>query len=215
MSKDGVMQPDPDMAADTHTAILAWRQKQNQSAATWLVRTHHPLVVRGIRRSGMPAEMEDDAAQEVFVRVFQALPGYNLERPFPHWLAVITRNTCSNLHRRWRHRRALSACFENAALDVTDCLLPDQGRPDHALMSREFEADVLRLLDTLPARERSLIERGWHAGSPSHNNNAERIALHRARARIRQRARLLTSGALPLHGIRPKSDTRLSQTVKA
>lgn len=142
------------MIADTHTAILAWQQKENQTAAAWLVLTHQPLVVRSIRRSGMPVEMEDDAIQEVFVRVFLALPDYKPEHPFTHWLAVIARNTCEKLRRRWHHRRALSACFENAALDVGGCLLPDSRQPDHTLMSKELEVGVTALLDNLPACER-------------------------------------------------------------
>ncbi len=199
------------MIADTHTAILAWQQMENQTAAAWLVRTHRPLVVRSIRRSGMPAEMEDDVMQEVFVRVFRALPGYKPEHPFAHWLAVITRNTCAKLRRRWHHRRALSACFENAALDVGDCVLPDSRRPDHTLMAKELEAGVLTLLDALPPRERSLIESQWHDEPPSSQNGAERIALHRARARLRKQARLLTRGSpQPLRRIRPKSEISAS-----
>lgn len=52
----------------------------------------------------------EDALQQVFFRVFRAIGVYRFERPFDHWLQVITLNTCLHMLRtRRRDRRRLDA----------------------------------------------------------------------------------------------------------
>ena len=169
------------------TALHAWQHHRSQSAATWLVQAHRPLVLHAVRHSGVPAEMHEDAAQEVFAQVFAALPRYTAQRPFACWLSVIARNTCWKLRRHWQHRHALSACFENAALDADECILSDhERRPDRALMRQELHASLQALLDALPERERALIERHLHEDdAETRPTAAERTALCRARAKLR------------------------------
>lgn len=173
---------------DTGSAILAWQQSRCQRAAAWIVRAHQPAVLRIAHRWRLPVEMQDDAVQEIFVRVFQALPRYTTERPFECWLNAIAHNTCSKLRRRWQHRQRLSACFENAALDVTQCSLRDrQSAPDRVLMRREFHLRVTMCLEVLPERDRRLIERSWQdEPSEPQPTSAERTALCRARAKMRE-----------------------------
>ena len=169
------------------TALHAWRNHRSQSAAAWLVQVHRPLVLRAVRHSGVPEEMHEDAAQEVFAQVFAALPRYTAQRPFACWLSVIARNTCWKLRRHWQNRHALSACFENAALDADECTLTDhERRPDRALMRQELHASLQALLDALPERERTLIERHLHEeNNETRSTAAERTALSRARAKLR------------------------------
>jgi RNA polymerase sigma factor (sigma-70 family) len=169
------------------TALHAWRNHRSQSAAAWLVQAHRPLVLRAVRHSGVPEEMHEDAAQEVFSQVFESLPRYTAQRPFARWLSVIARNTCWKLRRHWQHRRALSACFENAALDADEFTLTDhERRPDRALMRQELHASRQALIDALPERERTLIERHLHEENNATRSTAsERTALSRARAKLR------------------------------
>lgn len=170
-------------------AVLAWQRHRSQNAANWLFHTHRHLAVRAASRSGVPSEMHDDAVQEVFAQVFEALPGYTEREPLECWIAVIARNTCSKIRRRWTHRRRFSACFENAALDVADCDLQDhENRPDSALMRQEFYRNVQVVLNGLSRRERELIENEWDENpSGKRASSAERTALCRARAATRRR----------------------------
>lgn len=181
------------MFADANNAISAWLTQRDQSAARWLVHSHRPLVLNLARRWGAPAEMEEDVLQEVFLRVFKALPRLDLSQPFAPWLMVLARNTCSKLRRRWCHRHQLSACFENAAMDVSDCDLPDGGHAAQALTDQERRMTLEQSLRRLSA-QRQLIEMQYFddrspadiATSMNVTAGSVRVALHRARLRLGQ-----------------------------
>lgn len=104
-----------------------------------LVRRHSSHVYQRayrILRSGPDAE---EAVQDVFLAAFRSLPQYRFERPFEHWLNVVTLNACRMLLRkRGQQERKKEAVAEAAPPAET----PAQGDP--ALRSL-----VLELLDEL------------------------------------------------------------------
>jgi len=65
-----------------------------------LVRKHGSGVYRraySILRSESDAE---EASQDVFLAVFRGLGRYRFERPFSHWLSIVTLNACRMILRR-------------------------------------------------------------------------------------------------------------------
>jgi RNA polymerase sigma-70 factor (ECF subfamily) len=65
-----------------------------------LVRRHSSRIYQrayGILRSRPDAE---EAAQDVFLAAFRNLPRYRFDRPFAHWLNVVTLNACRMLLRK-------------------------------------------------------------------------------------------------------------------
>jgi RNA polymerase sigma-70 factor (ECF subfamily) len=52
-------------------------------------------------------EDADDVTQEVFLRVYRALPGYRGEASARTWVLAIARRTCADVIRRTRRRRRL------------------------------------------------------------------------------------------------------------
>lgn len=104
-----------------------------------LVRTHSGRVygrAYTILRSRPDAE---EAVQDVFVAVFRSLGRYRFERPFQHWLNVITLNSCRMiLRKRASEQRRRSALKQNM-------LAPPTSQPtDHSLRTL-----LLELLDEL------------------------------------------------------------------
>lgn len=118
--------------------------------------------------------------QEVFLRVFLSLPTFEPLMPFAHWLAVIARNTCAKLRRHWHHRYRLSAGFEDGAQELLDEPPSTQTAPDDQLIRKEQLAQVWQALAHLSERDRLLFEGPSTAQTP-----AQRVALHRARTRLR------------------------------
>lgn len=169
------------MYDDPVIAIQCWLNHRDQDAAAWLVNEHRPQVLRTARSWGAPAWMEEDVAQEVFLRVFRALHRFEPRMPFAHWLAVIARNTCAKLRRRWCRRHRLCAGFEDGARVMDDEAVCRQASPDDQLVHKEHLALLCLALSRLSERDRLLLE-----GGSTILTAAQRVALHRARTRLRR-----------------------------
>lgn len=168
------------MFDDPVIAIQSWLSRRDQSAAAWLMNEHRAQVLRAARSWGAPVWMEEDVVQEVFMRVFRSLPRFEPRMPFAHWLAVIARNTCAKLRRHWCHRHKLSAAFEDGAQELIDEAPGPQATPDTLLMRKEQMTQFEHALARLSERERRLLE-----GHSTAHTSAQRVALHRARTRLR------------------------------
>ncbi len=192
------------MTPTAESAIAAWLNQRDQSAAAWLVDEHRSQVLGTARRWGVPAEMEQDAVQEVFLRVFNKLHLFRPEKPFAHWLSGVTRHTCAKLRRHWCHRHKLSAVFDGAAQDIDDTELPYSSSPDHEAMQHEKRSALHAALAKLPPHERELIERQLIEGETAAETatalqltpGAVRVALHRIRKKLQESSHWDCSGIL-------------------
>ena len=127
----------------------------------------------------------EDAAQETFVRVWKALPGFDGRAALGTWIYAITRNTSLMELRRRR---------PTVSLDD-----PDSTEAQHAAASiatgpaRDPERDnLLRLVETLPRNQQEAV-RLFYLEDRSYDAVAEQLGmplgtvknlLHRARKRL-------------------------------
>jgi RNA polymerase sigma factor (sigma-70 family) len=84
-------------------------RRLDQDAAGKLVEQLHPLVIR-IVRSHLPRRtLEEDLAQEIFVKLFDRLGQYQARSgvPFEHWVARLAVRTCLDALRAERRRPEL------------------------------------------------------------------------------------------------------------
>lgn len=117
--------------------ILAIRAGERERLAG-LVQRHGPRVHDLARRLLKDAHLAEDVAQHAFANAWRALPRFDLERPFRHWILRITTNLCRNLHasRRARPEQALPSDEEGATYD------PPGGAPDPASAAAEGTVDT-------------------------------------------------------------------------
>jgi RNA polymerase sigma-70 factor, ECF subfamily len=122
------------------------RAQAGDAAATReLYRRYAPRVHAVVRRLAGDDALAEDWAQEAWVRVFRALPGFRGDARFSTWLHRIAVN--SALHgRRWRERRV----SREVEMPVTT---EHSGRPDRVMMRISLE----RALDALPPGMRQII----------------------------------------------------------
>jgi RNA polymerase sigma-70 factor, ECF subfamily len=129
----------------TDSVLVCAALEGDDRAFTTLVDRHAPACLRFARR--MLGEMADaeDAAQETFLRAFNALRSYDASTPFRTWLFAILVNRCRTtlLRRSRRERRVVSDEIEigHAASD-------DQAR------AFEFREEIAWALGALPAEQR-------------------------------------------------------------
>jgi RNA polymerase sigma-70 factor (ECF subfamily) len=87
----------------------------------------------------------EDATQEVFLKIWRALPGFRGQSSVSTWIYAIARNTCLTRRRMEGARRTFSLDEARAAE------IPAPQRPAGS------DADVRALIDRLPARYRSVL----------------------------------------------------------
>ncbi|MGC4073669.1 MAG: RNA polymerase sigma factor [Nibricoccus sp.] len=151
------MSDDADAEFDLAGCLQRVRAR-NQDAARHLVEHLHPLVIRIVRAHLPRRVLEEDLAQEVFMKMFTRLDQYQGAVPFPHWVSRIAVTTCID-HLRSQKRRPefrWADLSENEA-DVLDAVLTSENDADagDALAAREL---VGKLLDQLKPDDRMVIQ---------------------------------------------------------
>ncbi len=111
-------------------------------------REHYSFVHRALRALGVPPEMVDDAAQEVFIVVHRRLQEFDRRGPLRAWLYGVTRRVAHDV-RRGRARRGRRL----ALVEQT----PERRGPDDVLARREAAAFIGEFLETLDAAQREVF----------------------------------------------------------
>lgn len=93
--------------------------------------------------------LAEDAAQEIFMRIWKALPGFKGEASLSTWIYTISRNTCLSQMKKNASRKDLSF-DETKVRDEMELLHSPQDGQDR-------EIDVQRLLSRLPEKYRQVI----------------------------------------------------------
>ena len=150
------------------------------------------LILHGFRRKvfGLAysflrnREAAQDVAQEVFIKVWRALPGFDGRASMSTWIYTITRNASLSALRARRLQSSLSDPDVMDAVDATDASPPADTLAD--------SVSLQRLVDQLPTKQRQVIML-FYMEDQSHEEVATMLAmpvgtvktlLHRARARL-------------------------------
>lgn len=116
-------------------------QLGEREAFAELVRGWHPLVERYVGR--MLGRADDDVAQEIWLAIFQGLPGLRRPDRFVPWVFVVARRAVMNRLRDAYRRPEPEPIEDPPAIDDTE-----------AVADRET---LISALAALPAREREVL----------------------------------------------------------
>lgn len=141
------------------TPLLAWVRERDENAARALVAALHPLVIRIVRAHLPRRTMEEDLAQEVFVKLFARLHQYVArdDVPFRHWVARLAVRTCLDALRAERRRPEWRwSDLPEAEVAWLDFILADAAAPPEtdATSAREV---VEKLLAQLSPDDRLIL----------------------------------------------------------
>ena len=159
------------------------------STSTWdqIVRAHRGEVYRHAYWLTRNPHDAEDLTQDVFLRVFRALPNYRPGGSFPGWLHLITTNLFRDKLRRNRLVR-----FDPLG-DDTDRIIDREPTPAELLDDRTLDADLVEALQALPPYFRSAVllsdvhglTYDQVAAALGINLGTVRSRLHRGRAQLR------------------------------
>ena len=106
-------QPDP--------GVLRKAQKGDQRAFSLIVRAYETPVFNYILRIVGDRSLAEDLTQEVFLRVFQGLPGFSLRCKFTTWLFQVAKNRVLDELRAHERRPRLTVNLDDVPpLEVVD-----------------------------------------------------------------------------------------------
>ena len=102
--------------------VLRKAQRGDERAFTLIIRAYEtPVFNYVLRLVGGDRTLAEDLTQEVFLRVFQGLPGFSLRSKFTTWLFQVTKNrVLDELRARERRPRSVCSLDEMAPFEVLD-----------------------------------------------------------------------------------------------
>jgi RNA polymerase sigma-70 factor (ECF subfamily) len=107
--------PQPDLS------LLRKAQKGDERAFAVIVRTYEVSVFNYVLRTVNDRALAEDLTQDIFLRVYQGLPGFSLRCRFTTWLFQIAKNRMLDELRARERRPHPSVPIEDAPhLDVVD-----------------------------------------------------------------------------------------------
>lgn len=161
-------------AGDTSQGDLVRRCLEGDGAA-WdtLVRAYWRRVFNIAYKFVARFDEAEDLTQEIFVKLFRALPTYDRRASFETWLTRVSRNLCiDHYRRRRREEERFTVEFDPDAIELEELV----SRPDATLEQREEVAIVRRALAKLPPTYREAVAlRDIH--ELSYEQIAERLQL--------------------------------------
>jgi RNA polymerase sigma-70 factor, ECF subfamily len=106
-------QPDPD--------VLRRAQRGDERAFAQILRAYETPIFNYVYRIVGDRALAEDLTQEVFVRVFQALPRFSLRCKFTTWLFQVTKNrVLDELRARERRPHSVLAIEDAPRLEIVD-----------------------------------------------------------------------------------------------
>lgn len=175
--------------------LIARAGEGDQAAFQELVERYQGAVYNlAYRMLGAPEEAED-AAQEIFVRIYRQLARYDRSRKFSTWVLAIATNYCIDQLRR---RRLQLVPLEN----IIPWAKAREAGPEREALDREASDELQTLLRRLPEKYRAvLILRYWEELSCAEIGEVLQVPegtvktqLHRARKALE---RLMTEQGEP------------------
>jgi len=130
--------------ASDEILALAARDGDREAFSTLVERYREIVYAYAVARLQSREEAED-AAQEAFLRAYQALPRYRPGGPWAGYLMRLTRNLCHDLLRRRRVRRNTTATTDWPSLEAS---------PEGAVLDQLDRGRLLAAVHRLPERLR-------------------------------------------------------------
>ena len=136
-------------------ALIARARAGDEGAFGELVTEHSARVYGALRRFGLDSQEADEVAQEVFLRVWRGLAGFEERSRFSTWLYRIAFNEAQ----RRLGRRSPSTASGRPADEDAIAALPDAigAGPQARALDHEFEQMLQRALAQLPVDLRGAV----------------------------------------------------------
>jgi RNA polymerase sigma factor (sigma-70 family) len=166
----------------------------NESSFEQIVREHQAMVFRTLARLTGQRDGIEDLAQDVFLRMFRALPGFRNEALVSTYLYRIAVNVAQDEWKRRRREERTHVSISDETNAWEDRLEHPGQTPEETLQERQLQGLVEEHLMKLSGVERAVLVL-YHQEERSYQQIAEalrmpigtvRTHLHRGRGKLRE-----------------------------
>lgn len=141
--------------------IIAARDEGNQDAFTEIVYSFQDAAYNLCYRMLGERTEAEDAAQEAFIRAYNNLDRYDVNRSFKTWLLSIASNHC--IDRLRKRRLKYLSLDEPLPGHMQLALSSDQNNPEQEAVQNEHSEQIQALLDELSPDDRAgIILKYWY-----------------------------------------------------
>jgi RNA polymerase sigma-70 factor (ECF subfamily) len=177
----------------TEQDLIASARAGDQEAFAELVMLHADRVYGALRRFGLEAGDADEVTQEVFLRAWRGLGGFEQRSQFSTWLYRIAFNEAQRRLSRRTLPRAAPAPESDAPDPVAVLPEPAESGPEARALADEFERTLDAALEQLPPEWRTAVVLRDVEGLSTHDaaeiagvgEAAFKSRLHRGRMQLR------------------------------
>jgi RNA polymerase sigma-70 factor, ECF subfamily len=161
----------------------------NDEGFTNLVETYQKPVYNLCYRMLGEAEAAEDAAQETFLKAYQNLARYDVERSFATWLLSIAAHYCIDRLRRKKFSSFSIDEDEEGQTEIPDASAPDPETEAVRKQTRESLQDCLQSLE--PTDRAAVIMRYWQDCSEVEIAQALKLTVPAVKSRLHRARRAL------------------------
>lgn len=139
----------------TSDSLIERCLKRDQQAWEQIVRQHRRKVYNVAYRFVGRHEEAEDLTQEIFLRLFKALPTFDRRANFQTWLISISRNLCIDHYRRVRAERQR---IDRNVVDAGELTPDSSDKGPHVILERSDGLALLRrALQAMPPVLRTAV----------------------------------------------------------
>ncbi len=154
MHSSGATDPDAGVGDNPEADLIQRCLEGDATAWDTLVRVYWKRVFNIAYKFVAQFDEAEDLTQDIFVKLFRALPTFDRRASFETWLTRVSRNLCID---RYRRRRREEERFTDEVDPDTIQLDELVSRPDARIEQRDEIAMVRRALAKLPATYREPV----------------------------------------------------------
>jgi len=138
--------------------LLTLVKKGNKKAFDSLVIKYQQRVIQLVSRYVQNPSDAQDVSQDVFIKVYRAIPNFRGDSAFYTWIYRIAVNTAKN-YLVSKARRAANKEVEPEVAEQFEInsLLKDPDSPEHLVLTEEIRQAIVKVLDNLPEELKQAI----------------------------------------------------------
>ncbi|MBM3239914.1 RNA polymerase sigma factor [Candidatus Poribacteria bacterium] len=143
--------------------LIAQFKDGDQNAFSTLMTKYKSLLFSYVRRKVGDNDDAEDITQEVFVKVYRALPNWQPRASFQTWLYTIARNRCTDYHRA-RTRRQFQSLDDDEEFTLTPPATDIYSDPEKMAEESELGRIISEAIEQLSPKQKEVFRLHHYQG---------------------------------------------------